>query len=150
MSWSFRVLRALGFLPMAYCLRKARLVHRNFLKPPFLSFCDLVTAFQFIPPFNGPYFDFHLIIKITIIKLSFSWTPSAFAFKFHMLWDKAPLRIPSILQSSQFRFGSCCVLIVGGSPSCLLLKREKQHTHTHTERVRIRQQKGRKREKRRK
>lgn len=149
MSWSFRVLRALGFLPMAYCLRKARLVHRNFLKPPFLSFCDLVTAFQFIPPFNGPSFDFHLIIKIIIIKLSFSWTPSAFAFKFHMLWDKAPLRIPSILQSSKFRFGSCCVLIVRGRGESQLFGPEEGKTaHTHT--ITIRQQKGRKREKRRK
>ena len=118
---------------MAYCLRKARLVHRNFLKPPFLSFCDLVTAFQFIPPFNGPSFDFHLIIKIIIIKLSFSWTPSAFAFKFHMLWYKAPLRITSILQYSKFRFGSCCVLIMlGGGGSQLFGPKEGKTAHTHT------------------
>lgn len=32
-----------------------------------------------------------------------------------MLWDKAPLRIPSIFQSSKLGFGSCWLLI-GGKP----------------------------------
>lgn len=74
------------------------MVHRNFLKRPFPLLCDLLTASQFTPSLNGTLFDFYLIIKIIIIKLSFSRTPSAFAFKFHMFWDKAPLRIPSILK----------------------------------------------------
>lgn len=109
-------------LAYGLCLRKARLVHRTFLSWwPSNSFLNLSSL-------QCASLDFQLIIKIIITKLSFSWTPSAFPFKFHMLWDKAPLENSVYFAIFKTEVWRLLLLNSEGSPRCLALERETTHT----------------------